>query len=299
MTYRFPPEDIKIFIESLVEYGQLLNNYNKKGNTEIKKEIEKINFLTNYLNENKESYFLEFHNESLEIIKATLIALSEKLLEEKNKQVLNGEPNEAIEGLNRKILNIQKIVNEYKCFKNIRQNKYVTKEKYKEYLDEWNSREKESILLLLDAKLKLLPLISTIAVAVLAFLSINKELIADLFLFKISMIIFICLIPLSLWLTFLTINYNLNNLIENDPIPFSSFNTENIKSSLKQIKDKSSATKVFKSMFKNLKSRHFQEFKTDFWRLAYGIAPFFLIIILTIAFFLFALSLSFNFKINL
>jgi len=128
MTYQIPPEDIKIFIESLRDYNQSLQNYNMEGNIEIKKECEKTNFLIDYLNKNEESYFIELSDEEIKLIKSNLIILLGKLTDEKEKMILGGEPMEAIEGLNKKILKIEDI-NEYKCFKDISPKNLIMKVK--------------------------------------------------------------------------------------------------------------------------------------------------------------------------
>ena len=142
--WQLPPEDIKTFVESLENYSRFLQSYNKEGNIEIGKECNRTNFLIDYLNKNKESYFIELNNDSLSFVKATLLVLLEKLTSERDKMILDGDPRQAIESLDGKILNAKKIINEYKCFKDLSPKNLITRINNKN--EEYKKKYSEEIL---------------------------------------------------------------------------------------------------------------------------------------------------------
>jgi len=167
----------------------------------------------------------------------------------------------------------------------------ISKEQYEKYLEKWQSMTTDLIKELLISKYQIIPLVSTIAVAVLALLSMNKEIITDPKTFKISMIIFICIVPISLWLYFLINNYELNGLIKNEPLSFP-INPEKLRTKIDGIEARKSAGRIIRSMFNHIKKGQSQIAKEEFWHLFYTTSPFLLIIILTIAFSLLVVSLS-------
>jgi hypothetical protein len=162
------------------------------------------------------------------------------------------------------------------------------KEKEK-LVEQMASSDRELLSILISSELNLLPTISTISVAALALVSMNEKLIGNLFLFKISVIIFSSLIPISLWFSFKKIRHEFKGVSEGYNIPKS---LENVREILSKIKIEGSFLYVLRNLFESLLKGQFKSAYLAFQRLFYEYFSFVLVSIFTVAIIIFIFSLS-------